>query len=377
MPLTELGDVQIPILASMLLGACAAKLLRVVQGRSVGAGLGPTALFPLRLRRSAAVVLCGVEFAFGVGLILTSGRFLRGQPAELTRLCTGLLFVLATCALIELRSVRPDIGCGCFGDFSSAPITGRTLARSALLAVAALATVRLPPIQLPRTFGQAALLLFLFAAELAVFGAISPEVAGLLVRIGYSAPCELAVLSQEQTLAILRRSAQWRRHNGLIADPQPTDMWRELCWRYVAFPSRSAGADAQLVFALYLHHRRPMVLSALVDTATGAALPWPAADQPQPRVIRPGPPGALRLPALRLPALRRPPPRRRPYLPRLARPRLWSAPGEPCKAPLPEPHPPTEPHARPEPHPPPEPQAPPEQRGKQGGDSRAYQVADL
>jgi hypothetical protein len=188
---------------------------------------------------------------------------------------------VATCALIELRSARPDLGCGCFGDFSSAPITSRTLVRSALLAVAALATVRLPPIQLPRSAGQAGVFLLLFTAELAMFGAISPEVRDLLVRIGYSAPCELRVQSQEQTLAILRRSAQWRRHSDLVSDPRPADAWRELCWRYLTFPS--TVADAQLVFAVYLLHRRPMVLSALVEVATGAVLPWPATDQPSPR----------------------------------------------------------------------------------------------
>jgi hypothetical protein len=273
--ITALGDVQIPLLAAMLLGGCAGKFTRTVRHWSMDAGLGPTALFPLRLRRPVAVVMCAAEFGFGVGLILTSGQRGQGGPAEFSRLGTGLLFVVATCALIELRNIRPDVGCGCFGDFSTAPVTGRVLARSALLAVAALATVRLRPVQVPQTTGRAGLLLFFFIAELAVIAALSPEIRQTLVRIGYSAPCELRVLAPEQTLAALQRSAQWRKHCDLISDQHPADMWRELCWRYFAFPSRYGDRDAELVFAVYLEQRRPAVHSALVDTVTGAVLPWP------------------------------------------------------------------------------------------------------
>lgn len=276
MTLNILGDVQIPVLALMLLGGCAAKLARTVQRKSIDAGLGPTALFPVRLRRWAAAMLCAFEFAFGAGLILTSGSAGQGPPAELVRLGTTLLFIVATCALIELRSIRPDIGCGCFGEFSSTPITGRTLARSALLAVAALGTIDTPPVQLPHTAGGAMAELLLIGIELGLIGVLSPEVRDVLIRIGYSAPCELRVISPAQTLAVLQRSAQWRRHSAMIADHQPSDMWRELCWRYITFPSRLADRDTELVFAVYLQHRRPIVLPVLVDAATGAVLPWPA-----------------------------------------------------------------------------------------------------
>ena len=274
--LTALGDAQLPLLATLLLGACAAKLGRAVRSRSMGAGLGPTALFPLRLRRPAAITLCLVELGLGSGLVLTAGRLGDGAAAELIRLGTALLFIVATCSLIELRSVRPDIGCGCFGEFSSAPVTGRTLARSALLAVAALGSARVGPMTLQATRPIAPQILLFLAAELAVLAVISPEVRDVLVRIGYSAPCELRVLSQEQTLAVLQRSAQWRRYSALVTDQQPSDMWRELCWRYVTFPSRFGGRDTELVFALYLEHYRPAVLSVMVDAATGAVVRWPA-----------------------------------------------------------------------------------------------------
>lgn len=288
--LRVIGEVQIPVLALMLLGGCAAKLARTVRRKSIDAALGPTALFPVRLRRWVAVALCATEFAFGVGLIVTSGSAGQGPPAELVRLGTSLLFIVATCALIELRSIRPDIGCGCFGEFSVTPITGRTLARSALLAAAALGAIDTPPIQLPRTARGALADLLLIGIELGIIGLLSPEVRDVLVRIGYSAPCELRVISPEQTLAVLQRTAQWRRHSALIADNQPSDMWRELCWRYIAFPSRLADRDTELVFGVYLQHRRPIVLSVLVDAATGAVLPWPASAP------RPGFAWRMRLP---------------------------------------------------------------------------------
>ena len=273
--LTLLGDVQIPLLAALLLGGCVTKAIKVAQSRTVAAGLGPTALFPLKLRAPVAVVMCAIEFCLGVGLLVTAGTFGRDDPAGLIRLGTGLLFLVATFALIELRSVRPDVGCGCFGEFSQTPVTGRTIARSALLAVAALATMKLDPIALPHSLGQGVALLLILVAELVVLGFLSPEVRDVLVRIGYSAPCELRVVNPEQSLAALQRSSQWRRHSALLAGDEPSDVWRELCWRYMAFPSKHAGKDAELVFAVRLEHHRPLVLSALVDTASGNVLPWP------------------------------------------------------------------------------------------------------
>ena len=274
--LTALGDAQLPLLAAMLLGGCAAKLRRTLRDRSMSSAFGPTALFPLRLRRPAAIALCLTEMGLGIGLILTAGRLGGGPAAEFIRLATALLFVVATCALIELRSQRPDVGCGCFGEFSSAPVTGRTLARSGLLALAALGSARVPPMTLPHLRADAPEILLFLAAELAAFCAISPEVREVLVRIGYSAPCELRVLTQEQTLAVLQRSTQFRRHSRLITQQRPSDMWREMCWRYVTYPGKFAGRETELVFALYLGHYRPTVISAMVDVASGAVVPWGA-----------------------------------------------------------------------------------------------------
>lgn len=272
--LTLLGELQIPLLAAMLLGGCLTKAVRVMRSRSIAAGLGPTALFPVKVRAPVAIAMCATEFSLGIGLIVTSSKIGQGAPASLIRLAAGLLFLVATFALIELRSVRPDVGCGCFGEFSQTPVTGRTIARSALLAFAAIATMRLRAIVSPEP-GQIPVLLAMLVAELTALGLLSPEIRDILVRIGYSAPCELRVVTPEQTLASLHRSAQWRRHSRLIASREPSDLWRELCWQYVAYPSNYADREAELVFALRVEHRRPLVLSALVDTATGAVLPWP------------------------------------------------------------------------------------------------------
>jgi len=281
MPLTVvIREVQVPLLASLLLGGSAAKLVQVLRARSIDPALGATALFPMHLRRPAAIVMCAAEFALGIGLILTAGRIGRGAPTNAVRLGTALLFLVATCALIELRATRPDVGCGCFGDFSTAPVSGRALARSAFLAVAALITIG-QPLHPPHRGAAAILPLGIFAAELLLVAALSPEIGEGLVRLGYSEPCELRTVPAERTVAALRRSSHWRRHAGIITSDQPADMWRELCWRYVVYPGELHGRPVELVFAVFLRQHRPAIQAALVDAATGNVLPW------QPGSVRP------------------------------------------------------------------------------------------
>ena len=142
-------EIQIPLLALILLGACAAKLARALRTGSVSAGLGPTELFPLRLRRPAAVIICCTEVSLGPALgphrrpVRTHGR------ADGVRLATVLLFVIALCGLVEMRQHKPHLGCGCFGELSTKPVGIRSITRAGVLAAAALATVGLPPLRLP------------------------------------------------------------------------------------------------------------------------------------------------------------------------------------------------------------------------------------
>jgi Methylamine utilisation protein MauE len=300
----EIREAQVPLLSAMLLGGCAAKLARVLRVGSMDAGLGPTALFPLRLRRPVAIATGAVEFACGVALIVTAGSLGRGGPATGVRLATSLLFLVATCALIELRTSHPETGCGCFGEFSRAPVSGRTLARSAFFAAAALATIGLPPLRAPHPGADAGRLLGIFAIELAVIALLSPEVGEALTRLGYSEPCELRRLPTVRTLAALRRSSQWRKRAWLITTEVPVDMWRELCWRYVVFPAQIGDRATEIIFAVYLRPHRPVINSALVDSATGDVLAWPVAPArrrrlfaAKPQSTGPGPDGIRRLSA--------------------------------------------------------------------------------
>jgi hypothetical protein len=272
--LQAIREVQIPLLAAMLLGACGAKLAQVMRAGGPSPEFGPTALFPVNFRRPVALGVCAVEFSLGLGLIVTAG--IGGRYAAIAfRAGTGLFFIVATCALVELRVSRPDVGCGCFGDLSITPVNLRTIARSALLAIAAIISIPLASITRPATAAAYAELLGILAAELLVIGALSPEIGEGLIRLGYSEPCELQIVPSGRTLAALHRSRQWRRHSRLITSAGPADIWRELCWRYVVYPASYDDRAADLVFAVFLKYHRPAIRAALVDATSGQPLPWP------------------------------------------------------------------------------------------------------
>src|SRR6185437_17075742 len=77
--------IQIPLLAALLFGACAAKARRAMSEGSIEKGLGPTAMFPVRVRRPIAIGLFASELAIGAGLVLTAGRMGAGPPAMVVR----------------------------------------------------------------------------------------------------------------------------------------------------------------------------------------------------------------------------------------------------------------------------------------------------
>jgi hypothetical protein len=272
--------VQIPLVAVILLVGCMTKVRQLVRTGSLDSNLGPTALFPLSMRKPVALAMCVAEAGLGLGLIVTAqGAAATGGAATATiaRIGAGVLFLVATSTLIELRTVRPDVGCGCFGDFSTAPVSGRTIARSALLALAILSTIGVRKVTLPPTRTAGLEVLAIVCAELLLLGLLSPEVGEGLIRLGYSEPCELKAVASTRTLTALRRSKQWRRYGGMSTSEMPADIWRELCWRFVAYPSSYEGRPADLVFAVFLQYRRPVVHAALVDSSTGLPLPWPEA----------------------------------------------------------------------------------------------------
>jgi hypothetical protein len=293
--LSAARGVQIPLLAAVLLGGCAAKARSTVFSHSTVAAISPTAMFPLGLRRPIAIALWASELVLGVCLVLTAGRIGVGLPALAVRSATALLFGTAVGALHELRSRRPAAGCGCFGDLSDTPVSWRTMARSALLCAAAIATIGVRPLHKPASAGQAIVVLAVAAVELLVLAALSPEIGEIMVRLGYSEPCEVRRLPVSRTLAALRASAPWRRYRHYLVSTEPIDVWREGCWRFVVFPGMLASRRVEVVFAVYLKSRRAPVRAGVLDpTANKHSLVAPVhvhadAVVPPPRQPLPGP----------------------------------------------------------------------------------------
>jgi hypothetical protein len=270
---TVVREIQVPLLATLLLAGCAAKARRSITARSVGAGTGPTAIFPLRLRRPAAIALSASELTLGVGLLLTAGRAGAGTPALVVRTGTVLLFCTAVGALHELRTRRPEAGCGCFGELSRTPVTWRVITRAALLSVAALSLIGAPPLRMPGSAAQAWLTLAMAAAEVAVLALLSPEVGQAMIRLGHSDPCELRDVPVARTLSALRASAPWRRYQRFIVAPTPADVWREGCWRFVVFPAVLASRPVDVVFAIHLAGRHGPVRVGMLDSITDLGVP--------------------------------------------------------------------------------------------------------
>jgi hypothetical protein len=112
---------------------------------------------------------------------------------------------------------------------------------------------------------QGWLLAAAFAAELGALAALSPEVGEAMVRLGYSEPCELRVIPAARSLKALRSSAVWRRYHRYLATTEPSDVWREGCWRFAVFPGIADSKVVDIVFAVYMQTRRPPIRATLVD----------------------------------------------------------------------------------------------------------------
>jgi hypothetical protein len=274
--LAVVREIQVPLLAVLLIGGCAAKAGQTLRGSR---GSGPTATYPLWLRRPAAIALCAGELILGVGLLLTAGRAGAGTPALAARAGTALLFGTASGALHELRARRPDAGCGCFGELSRTPVSWRVIARAALLCVAALSSVGVPPLRLPGSAAQAWLTLAVAAAEVAVLAALSPEIGQVMIRLSHADPCELREVPVWRTLSALRASPPWRRYQRFLVAAAPVDVWREGCWRFVVFPGVLASRHVDVVFAVHLAGRGAPVRVGLLDTGASFATSWNAPAQ--------------------------------------------------------------------------------------------------
>jgi hypothetical protein len=114
--------------------------------------------------------------------------------------------------------------------------------------------------------------LAVLAFELALIAFLSPELGEIMVRLGYSEPCELRRMPVGRTMSVLHASSQWRRYAGQVSAGMPSDVWREGCWRFVVYPGYARGRPVDIVFAVYLQSRRPAVRAAVLDADTDEVL---------------------------------------------------------------------------------------------------------
>lgn len=267
MPAT-LGTAALPLLCSLLLLGGLGKLATVEGEEDPGrlTRLGPAVLVPERWRKPVMVACAYGELALAPALLLW------GSP--LPRWGTVLFFTIATYVLWDLRRRRPDVGCGCFGEMSATPVGLRSIARCAVLTALALALALTEPVSasgLELLAGWTGATWAWAAAGLVLLLLLSPEVEELAARLHRHVPCEQRQVPAERTLAHLMSSTAWQAHRPLLVAEEPSDSWRELCWRFFVYPGRNAdGEPVDVVFAVHLEGRRPPVRSAVVP-ADGAA----------------------------------------------------------------------------------------------------------
>jgi len=278
--LASAREVQIPLLAAVLISGCAAKAWYLVQTRAAAGGrTGPTATFPLGSRRPAATALCVIELALGTALLVTATRMWAGPPAIAVRAAVTLLFGTGAGALYVLRARRPDAGCGCFGELSRTPVGWRVIVRAVFLCALALPLVDAQPLRMPESANQAWLTLGVTVGEVAVLAALSPEVSQLMLRLSHADPCEVREVSVARTQSALHTSAPWRRYRRVLATAEPADVWREGCWRFLVYPGVLDSRRVEVVFAVHLGGRSGPVRVGVLDTGTGlTAEPLPLSN---------------------------------------------------------------------------------------------------
>jgi hypothetical protein len=256
----------LPILVLMLVLGSVAKVATAGGGAEPGGltRLGPAILVPEGWRRPA-MILCAVA-----ELGLASGMLFWDSP--LPRWGTVAFFAVSTYVLLDLRRRRPDAGCGCFGEVSATPVGLRSIGRTIVLTAMAAAVTTSAVDGRAVLAGLSWPLAAWFAGGLVLLMALSPELEEAVARLRYRAPCEHRDRPVEGSLSRLTASAAWRSHQPLLTSAEPSDVWREMCWRFFAFSGRTAeGDDVEVVFAVYLSGRHAPVRSAVV-TGDGSAL---------------------------------------------------------------------------------------------------------
>jgi hypothetical protein len=250
---------QLLLVSAALITACLSKLASPdSRPRTVYGDTAPTPAFVVRDSRAMAVGLALSEGALGVALLVTS------HPS--VRVVTIMGFTSATWVVSELRTHRPEDGCGCFGALSAGRIGLRCVTRTALFTAAAIVTLSVPHTGidvLRASLGWGGVML---VAEILIFIALSPEINVLLSRLRSPVPCELRTAPLSDTHDVLQASNAWQEHEDLLVSRTPIDVWRELCWRLLAYQGRVAGQEVEIVFAVSMNERHPIVLSAILGT---------------------------------------------------------------------------------------------------------------
>jgi hypothetical protein len=247
-----LQEAQIPLLACILISACLAK----IAIREADDTIGPGTLAALRRYRPVVVTVATIEGGLGVALLVCA------HPV--VRLATVVVFAVATSVVVELRAHRPEEGCGCFGGLSKTPVRLRTLLRAGLFTLIALTVIGVPTTGLDVLRMGSGWHAAVAALELIVLAGLSPEIGVMLARRRERIPCEQRTVPLSETFEILHASRPWREHAAALVTAEPTDVWRELCWRFLVYPGRVDDDDVEVIFAVSTEERNPAVRAAIV-----------------------------------------------------------------------------------------------------------------
>jgi hypothetical protein len=255
---------QIPLLACVLLAGGVAKL--------TFRDTLPHPLAAIHRQRPVAIVIALIEGALGTALLVTG--------YDLMRYASVVGFATATYVVAELARHRPEQGCGCFGSLSTTPVRYRAIVRAVLLTGAAGSTVGVHQSGFDVLTEPVAWLIVI--GELGLLSLVSPEVQVVIARFRQRTPCELREIPLPETYRALRASDAWRTYARILDTAEPTDVWRELCHRFVLFSGDLDGRPVEVVFAVDHSERHPSVTPALLPRSQKPAVIMKMA----PRLIR-------------------------------------------------------------------------------------------
>jgi hypothetical protein len=222
-------------------GAAIAKLTDRTPARTVTR----TALARLiRGRRSLLVLWYGLAGAELVAGLLACSR----TAGRWSALPVGTLMAGALAYSSWALYAAPDASCGCLGHVSSDKVTRVGLARTTILLALAALGASSPATWNGMTKRDVVLIVVTGIAELTLAMGLFPE-----IRSHFRPrpePCETRQEPIAQTLARLRAGKLWGAVAQHLEAPEPSDSWRQACWRYITFPATYRGDPAIAVFVV-------------------------------------------------------------------------------------------------------------------------------